>query len=294
MSWEVQEAKIRELAARHGDNGSRLLILSDWNISGRKGAKDRPGYKRLLEMVAAGEASAVYSYNMARLSRSTHDLLELVHLADDKGVPVRLVADQFDTSTATGRMLLTVLAAVDEMTADLASEHAKDAVAARRARGDQIGHPTYGERAGESVAAVIAAYREAGSVMGAARLLNERGVRTRMGGPWSTTSARDILVREGAMDRRRRSGAKARAPFVFYRMVRCHCGHTLTGNRYKNGSDLAYVGYKCHLARTVPNHGPSSIPEKRLIAWIKEQVGPGAGAPQEAGRGRPRGGSGCP
>jgi hypothetical protein len=42
VSWEVQEAKVRELAAQHGDNGSRLVILSDWNVSGRKRGKDRP------------------------------------------------------------------------------------------------------------------------------------------------------------------------------------------------------------------------------------------------------------
>ena len=43
VSWEVQEAKIRELAATYGDNGARLLILSDWNLSGRKGAaRDGP------------------------------------------------------------------------------------------------------------------------------------------------------------------------------------------------------------------------------------------------------------
>lgn len=272
VSWEVQETKVRELAAQFGDNGTRLLILSDWNASGRKGPKGRPGYRRLVEMIESGEASAVYSYNMARLSRSTHDLLELVHLADDRGVPVRLVADQFDTSTATGRMLLTVLAAVDEMTADLASEHAKDAVAARRARGDRIGHPYYGERPGEDTAAVIAAYQEAGSVMGAGRLLNERKVPTRMGGPWATTSVRETLIRLGAMSHNTRPGAKARAPFVLYGLLRCHCGHVLTGSRYRNGSDPAYTAYKCHVARTMPGHGLSAVPEKRILPWVMAEA----------------------
>src|SRR5450759_1121399 len=96
VSWEVQEAKVRELAATHGDNGGRLLILSDWNISGRKGARSRPGYRRLLEMVKVDEASAIYSYNLARLSRSVPDLRALVALADEHGTPVRLVADHYD------------------------------------------------------------------------------------------------------------------------------------------------------------------------------------------------------
>jgi site-specific DNA recombinase len=273
VSWEVQEGKVRELAALNGDNGERLLILSDWNISGRKGTAARPGYKRLVDMIEADEVTAIYSYNLARLSRSVQDLRALMKLADDHKVPVRLVADHVDTSTATGRMLLTMLAAVDEMTADLASEHARDAVAVRRARGDRIGHPFYGERVGEDTAAVVTAYKEAGSIMGAARLLNGRGVPTRMGGPWSTVSVREILIRLGAMPHRTRPGAKARAPFALYGLLRCHCGHVLTGTRYRNGPDPIYTTYKCHVARTVPGHGPGSVPEKRILPWVRDEVG---------------------
>ncbi len=272
VSWEVQEAKVRELAAQYGDNGGRLLILSDWNISGRKGAKGRPGYRELVRMIDAGEASAVYSYNMARLSRSTHNLLELIHLADERGVSVRLVADKFDTSTATGRMLLTVLAAVDEMTADLASEHAKDAVAARRERGDQIGHPYYGARPGEDADAVVAAYRRAGSLMGAAKILNQARVPTRMGGPWGTSTINELLVHLGAKVQRARPGAKAAAPFVLYRLLQCHCGHTMTGSRYRNGTTLDYTVYKCHYGSTVPGHGIGTVPEKRILRWVMAEA----------------------
>jgi DNA invertase Pin-like site-specific DNA recombinase len=272
VSWEVQEGKVRELADHHGDNHGRLLILSDWNISGRKGSAGRPGYKRLLEMIAADQVGAVYSYNLARLSRSVQDLRALMKLADEHGVPVRLVADQVDTSTATGRMLLTMLAAVDEMTADLASEHARDAVAVRRARGDRIGHPFYGDKPGEDVAAVVKAFADAGSVCGAARLLNEREVPTRMGGSWATVSVREILIRQGAMPHRTRPGAKARAPFMFYGLLRCHCGRILTGTRFHNGSDPMYTTYKCHIARTTPNHGVGSVPEKRVLEWAKAEA----------------------
>jgi site-specific DNA recombinase len=272
VSWEVQEGKVRELAAQHGDNGGRLLILSDWNISGRKGAAGRPGYRRLLEMIESGEASAIYGYNLARLSRSVQDLRALMALADAHHVPVRLVADQVDTSTATGRMLLTMLAAVDEMTADLASEHARDAVAARRARGDRIGHPFYGEKAGEDAGAVVQAYREAGSILGAARLLNRREVPTRMGGPWASITVRELLVRLGAYAGRTRPGAKPRAPFLLYGLLRCHCDHVMTGTRYQNGPQPLYTAYKCYKARAVPDHGPGTIVEKTIVAWVRDEI----------------------
>jgi site-specific DNA recombinase len=277
VSWEVQEAKVRELAATYGDNGGRLLILSDWNVSGRKGAAARPDYARLLRMIEADEVSAIYGYNLSRLSRSVQDLRALFALADAHRTPVRLVADHVDTSTATGRMLFTILAAVDEMTADLASEHGRDAVAARRARGDQVGAVVYGGKPGENPAAVVAAYREKGSIRQAAILCNERKIPTRSGRPWSTTSVHDILSREGALPFRTRRGAKQKAPFVLYGLLRCGsvgCGHVMTGDRSHHGYTApdASVRYRCHRGRTVPGHGPSGVPERRLLPWIKAEA----------------------
>jgi DNA invertase Pin-like site-specific DNA recombinase len=275
VSWEVQEAKVRELAALHGDK--RVLILSDWNLSGRKGPAGRPGYARLLEMIEADQVSAVYSYSMSRLSRSVQDLLALVALADKHGTPVRLVSQQIDTSHATGRMVLTILAAVDEMVADLASEQARDAVAIRRARGDRVGPGFYGEKEGEDPEAVVAAFKDAGSLMGAARLLNQRGVPTRLGRPWGTSTVHDVLLRLGAMPIRTRNGAKARAPYILYGLLRCGspgCGHILTGDRSHHGHDgvQGYTSYRCHRGRTVEGHGPYSVPEKAILNWVMNEA----------------------
>ena len=142
----------------------------------------------------------------------------------------------------------------------------------RRARGDRIGHPFYGEQAGEDADAVVAAFREAGSVQGAARLLNARGIPTRSGQPWGSTTIRGLLARTGVRPTLVRPGAKAAAPFMFYGLLHCHCGHVLTGSRYRNGSDPGYTAYKCHFRHTVPGHGLGAVPEKRLLPWAKEEA----------------------
>ena len=41
VSHEVQEQAIKALAQRHGDNGSSMIVLSDWDISGKKGRDKR-------------------------------------------------------------------------------------------------------------------------------------------------------------------------------------------------------------------------------------------------------------
>ena len=276
------------MAALNGDNHGRLLILSDWNISGRKGTKDRPGYARLVEMIESEEASAVYSYNLSRLSRSVQDLRALMALADAHHVPVRLVADHVDTSTATGRMLLTILAAVDEMIADLASEHARDAVAERRARGDVIGRATYGSQDGEDIAVIVDAFRRAGSYHGAARLLTEEGYPTRLGGPWRATTVRVLLRRDasGVVPRGQRQGAKSAPPFRLARLLTCRCGRTLTGVNQKG-----HPRYVCTMATYDPRHGtPKSVSESEILPWIKQEVArlravnPDAGEPIDAVR----------
>src|SRR5680860_31999 len=112
VSYEVQEAAVRELAKRHGDSGKSLTILSDWNISGRKGRDQRPGYSQLLDAIEDGRCSAVYSYSLSRLGRSLPELARLIEDCEKRRIPVRLSVDAVDTSTASGRLLANVLGSV--------------------------------------------------------------------------------------------------------------------------------------------------------------------------------------
>lgn len=273
VSWEVQEQAVRALAAQRGD--ADVMVLSDWNKSGR-GTDRRPGYRQMVEMIDRGEVSAIYAYNLSRLSRSLKDFTTLVELCLAKGVPIRFTAESNlnveATAAASHALMLNVMASFAQFDADIAKERARDAVAVRRARGDRIGHPFYGERPGESTDAVVAAYREAGSVLGAAKLLNEWKIPTRQGRPWGTTPVRETLLRLGAMPNRSRPGVKAAAPFILFQLLRCHCGATMTGSRYRNGPDLAYTTYRCIRGRADANHGRGNLTEKAVLPWVMAEA----------------------
>jgi DNA invertase Pin-like site-specific DNA recombinase len=272
LSWEVQEGKIRELADSHEENGN-LLLLSDWNRSGGKGANGRPGYHQLVTMIEAGQVSALYAYSLSRLSRSISDFATLAERCIEHKVPIRLVADQnLDFTSASGRFVINVLVAIAQMERELASERSRDTVAVRRARGDRIGHPNYGEKPGEDLTAVLHAYSDAGSVIGAARLLNERGVPTRQGRPWSTTPVRDILARHHALPYHKRPGAKNAAPFMLFHLMRCHCGRLMSASRFRNGPQLGYTVYRCIAGRTNGEHGRLSVSERKLLPWVKAEA----------------------
>src|SRR5436305_698865 len=77
VSHEVQEAAVRQMAARCGDDEG-LVILSDWDKSGRLGADKRPGYRALLDAIEDGRATAVYSYRLSRLARSIQESSRLI------------------------------------------------------------------------------------------------------------------------------------------------------------------------------------------------------------------------
>jgi DNA invertase Pin-like site-specific DNA recombinase len=270
VSWEVQEAAIRDLAAAHGDRD--LTILSDWNRSGRKGADGRPGYRRLLEMIESGETNVIYSYSLSRLSRSMSEFSRLVELATEHGIPIRLhVERHLDISTATGRMIVTVLGSVAQMEAEIAQERARDAIEARRRRGDRVGGIRYGQGAGEDVEALLDAFRETGGYRATARLLTERRIPTRSGRPWMAPTVRNILLRVAPelVPPRQARGAIVAPPYRLARLLRCpYDDRLLTAQTSSEGTPR----YGCTHAYSVAGHGPRYVSERKLMPWIKAEV----------------------
>jgi DNA invertase Pin-like site-specific DNA recombinase len=269
ISPEMQLAAAQEYAAGFGD--ANLVVLTDMNLSGKRGRQGRPGFHALLSAVEAGEVSAIYSYSLSRLSRSVRDMLALADLCRAHDVPIRLARDADpDPTTATGRAVLGILSVMAQMEADLAQERARDTVEARRARGDVFTAPSFREHE-----LVIEAYREAGTATGAAKLLTGRGVPTMRGKPvWFPSSVRVILERTAPemLPIVRKAGVKHAAPFTFYRLLRCHCGLTLTGGRHRTGKQAGYVLYRCTRGRLTPGHGKTHIPESVVLEFAQREM----------------------
>ena len=78
-------------------------------------AKDtrRPKLQELLEF--AREGDTVHIHDFSRLARSTKDLLEIVELLTGKGVTLVSNKERIDTSTPTGKLMLTMIGAINEL-----------------------------------------------------------------------------------------------------------------------------------------------------------------------------------
>ncbi|MBO7734115.1 MAG: recombinase family protein [Methanobrevibacter sp.] len=79
-------------------------------VSGKN--MNRPELQKLLDTVQEGDT--IHIHDFSRLSRSTHDLLKIVETLTERGVYLISNKENFDTSTPTGKLMLTMIAAIND------------------------------------------------------------------------------------------------------------------------------------------------------------------------------------
>lgn len=103
----------------------------------------RPGGKELNKRLKAGD-HVIFS-KLDRGFRNTVDCLRSLAQWHERGVTVHFIDLQLDTSTAMGKMMLTILAALAEWESARKSERTREALAIKRMNGERIGcDPPYG------------------------------------------------------------------------------------------------------------------------------------------------------
>lgn len=105
-------------------------------VSGAK--RDRVQLDKMLGTLNAGDV--VFVTRLDRLARSTRDLLNILGLVADKGAAFRSLGDGWaDTTTAHGRLMLTVLAGMAEFERELIRSRTGEGRARAKARGVKLG-----------------------------------------------------------------------------------------------------------------------------------------------------------
>ena len=112
-------------------------VIFNEKITGTK--RDRPELEKLLDRMTVGDTVVVES--LSRLGRSTKDLIELTELFEQSGVHLVSLKEQIDTSTATGKLLFTLMSAIAQFERDVIADRTKEGLAAARARGRNGGRP---------------------------------------------------------------------------------------------------------------------------------------------------------
>ncbi len=176
VSLEAQHVKLTQYAALY--DIELVDIIVDAGVSAK--TLDRPGLQRALGMLRKGHASALLVAKLDRLTRSVKDLGTLVeeYFSSDK-ITLLSVADNIDTRTAAGRLVLNVLGSVAQWERETIGERTAEALAHKREQGQRISlHAPYGFRIAANGKTLVADDAEQ-ALLGAIRDARSRGLSQR-------------------------------------------------------------------------------------------------------------------
>lgn len=121
----------------------QIKALEKYNIdkffTEKVSAKDtnRPKLQEMLEF--AREGDIIYIYDFSRLARSTKDLLDIVEQLNAKGIHLISDKENIDTSTSTGKLMLTMMGAINEFELQNMLERQREGIAIAKEEGKYKG-----------------------------------------------------------------------------------------------------------------------------------------------------------
>lgn len=134
VSLMAQEENLRVYAALYG---LELVALTRDEGASAK-SLDRPGLQQALGMLRKREAEGLLVAKLDRLTRSVRDLGELVEEHFCKAALLS-VAEQIDTRSSAGRLVLNVLGSVSQWEREAIGERTSTALRHKQARGEYLG-----------------------------------------------------------------------------------------------------------------------------------------------------------
>lgn len=124
-----------QLDALHAANVEQ--VFTDEGVSGS--VSSRPELDRCIAHLRSGDTLVVW--RLDRLARSLKNLLELVESLSARGIHLRSLTEAIDTSSASGRLILSVFGALAEFERSLIIERTQAGLTAARLRRAKIGRP---------------------------------------------------------------------------------------------------------------------------------------------------------
>ena len=108
----IRVSTIDQNEARQVENLSKYNI-DKW-FTEKVSAKDtnRPELRKMIDF--AREGDTIYIHDFSRIARSTKDLLDIVEQLTSKGINLVSTKESIDTTTPTGKLMLTMIGAINE------------------------------------------------------------------------------------------------------------------------------------------------------------------------------------
>jgi DNA invertase Pin-like site-specific DNA recombinase len=117
----VDQDLTAQLEQLHAANCDRIYREKESGVKA-----DRPELAAMLDYVRTGDT--VICCKLDRIARSTRHLLEVVELLERKAVAFKVLNINLDTSTPTGKLMLSVLAAIGQFERELMLERQREGI----------------------------------------------------------------------------------------------------------------------------------------------------------------------
>jgi site-specific DNA recombinase len=141
----VQDEKLRAFVKLHDYELDEEHVYKDEGFSGSLPVEERPGIKKLLEDARNREFDVVITYRLDRMFRKTKLLLEMVDELEKCKVGFKSMTESFDTTSVTGKGLMSILAVIAEMERGTIQERTMNGRASAARDGKWVtGVPPYG------------------------------------------------------------------------------------------------------------------------------------------------------
>ncbi|ABD13339.1 Recombinase [Frankia casuarinae] len=295
---EAQEERLRSYV----DSQPNWIVALRFADDASGATTERKDLQRALAAARNGLIDVLLVYRVDRLSRSLRDTVDLLEELEQAGVVFRSATEPFDTATPIGRMLLQILAMFAQFERDMIIDRVIAGMERKAAKGLwKGGRRPFGYQVDKIAKKLIIDVAEATIVRlifdlyvrdrlgtrAIASVLNNRGLRTTVGGPWSghkilrmldnraylgELTFREITV-EGThepiideetfdaaqkilTERSEETSRRASNPSDYYLTgrMRCpQCGTALIGTR-ATGRNHTYRYYTCHTRNRYNRH----------------------------------------
>lgn len=121
FSLPEQEEKLREFC-----NWKKYQIYRVYKDAGKSAKNDkRPAYQEMLKDAKMGKINVVVALKMDRLTRSVYDVEKLMKVLEDCNCDLDCMADDSNTTTANGRMVMRIITSVSQNEIEKCSERTK-------------------------------------------------------------------------------------------------------------------------------------------------------------------------
>lgn len=205
FSIPAQRERLRAFCESQGWEIAHEYIEEGWS------AKDinRPKMQQMLRDIKKNKFDIVLVYRLDRLTRSVLDLYLLLQTFDGNNVSFRSATEVYDTSTAMGRLFITLVAALAQWERENLAERVKFGIEQMIDEGKKPGgHSPYGykfdkdfnceviEDEANTVQMIFQLYCDGFGYRAIAERLNELNIKPRLAKQWNHNSIRDILMND--------------------------------------------------------------------------------------------------